>query len=150
MILKFSKCCFFLQDLPKDLPKDLNEKVTILRKFQNQKLLIEKKYIFWSWQFFLLTVSMQKKQIFRLVAFSERSEHSNGIGRGKLSKPMDFIIYPGLYNRVFIWTIFCESQKIQTSSRVSDLENWFRATVLQERRQRPLSTKKNTFLKREF
>ena len=33
---------------------------------------------------------MQKKQIFRLVAFSERSEHSNGIGRGKTVKTYGF------------------------------------------------------------
>ena len=77
LILKFSKCCFFLQDLPKDLPKDLNEKVTILRKFQNQKLLIEKKYFFWSWKKIVNSFDAEKADlsiggIFRAIRALQR------------------------------------------------------------------------------
>ena len=84
----FQKCQHFKWKLQWIYNRKSWRKQQNVENFQNQKLLIEKKLSELKKK--LLTVSMQKKQIFRLVAFSERSEHSNGIGRGKTFKTYVF------------------------------------------------------------
>ena len=63
-----------------DYRKFLNEKPMVgkmgFRKFPMIFFHTENFIFFRSWKKNLFTVSMQKKHIFRLVAFSERSEHS--------------------------------------------------------------------------